>query len=113
MNKKLIALLSSGALLALPLITLADIQPGSAPTPNSGISVVDIINKTLNFVWPIFVGFAVIMFLVAAFQFLTAQGDPTKVAGARQAILWGVIGVVAGIIAFSLPFIVRTTLNIG
>ncbi|OGZ69451.1 MAG: hypothetical protein A3D44_03445 [Candidatus Staskawiczbacteria bacterium RIFCSPHIGHO2_02_FULL_42_22] len=112
MNKK-IAYIVSAALLTLPLVTLADIDPGPAPSPNPGLAVVDIINKVLNFIWPIFVGFAVIMFVVAGFLFLTAAGEATKVASARQAILWGIIGVVVGILAFSIPFIVRNTLNIG
>jgi len=110
MNKKLVILFSSMVLLTLPVVMLADINPG--PAPNSqNLSVTQIVNIVLNFIWPIFVGFAVIMFLVAGFLFLTAQGDPGKVGAARQAILWGIIGVVVGVIAFSIPFIIRNTLG--
>ena len=110
MNKKIATLLSSGALLALPLITLADITPGPAPNTQN-LDVTQIINIVLNFIWPIFIGFAVLMFLIAGFQFLVAQGDPGKISSARTSILWGIIGVVVGVIAFSLPFIIRSTLG--
>jgi len=111
MNKKLSALLSSAALMALPLVTLADIQPGSAPIAQQNLSVTNIVNIVLNFLWPLFIGFAVITFLIAGFLFLTAQGDPAKVATARTAVLWGIVGVVVGVLAFSIPFIVRNTLG--
>ena len=111
MNKKLIIALSTVALLTMPLAAMA-FNAGS--TPNSvTLSVTQIINIVLDFIWPIFAGFAVIMFLVAAFMFLTSSGDATKVATARQAVLWGVVGVVVGLIAFSIPLIVRTTLGSG
>jgi len=110
MNKKLITISILSIFLTLPVVVLALAGPG--PIPNSqNLSVTQIVNIVLNFIWPIFVGFAVIMFLVAGFLFLTAQGDPGKVGAARQAILWGIIGVVVGVIAFSIPFIIRTTLG--
>lgn len=110
MSKKLAILFASTVLLASPLVILADINPGLAPDFQN-LSVTQIVNIVLNFIWPLFVGFAVIMFLVAGFMFLTAQGAPEKIATARMSILWGVIGVVIGIIAFSIPFIVRNTLG--
>ena len=111
MNKKLIIALSTVALLTMPFAAMAF---DSGTTPNSvTLSVTQIINIILDFIWPIFAGFAVIMFLVAAFMFLTSAGDPAKVATARQAVLWGVVGVVVGLIAFSIPLIVRQTLGSG
>ena len=110
MNKKIATIFSSIILFAMPIVMLADINPGAAPNQQN-ITITDIINKILNFVWPLFVGFAVIMFIVAGFNFLTAQGDASKVGAARQAVLWGVVGVVVGILAVSLPFIIRSTLG--
>ncbi len=112
MNKKLSILLSSAILLASPMVILADFNPGG--TPNTVVlSVTQIVNVVLDFIWPIFAGFAVIMFIVAGFAFLTSQGDPEKVNQARQATLWGVVGVVVALVAFSIPFIVRVTLGSG
>jgi len=111
MNKKLSALLSSAALLALPLVTLADINPGSAPNSQQNLTVTGIVNIVLNFLWPLFIGFAVIMFLIAGFMFLVAQGDPGKIETARNSLIWGIAGIAVGVLAFSIPFIVRNTLG--
>ncbi len=86
MKKYLIILLFLLVLLSFPALILADINPGPAPN-QLNLSITDIINRVLNFIWPIFIGFAVIMFLVAGFYFLVAQGDPRKVATARQFVL--------------------------
>lgn len=70
----------------------------------------DIINRLINIVvWPVFVAVVVIMFIWAGFLFLTSQGDTGKVATARKAIIWAVVGVLVGITAFS---IVTTVQNI-
>jgi hypothetical protein len=105
MNKKLVAL-TSAVMLAAPLAIFAIANPN---TPNTlvGFSVIGLVNTILNFIWPVFIGFAVIMFIIAAFYFITAQGEAEKVAEARQFIIWGVVGVAVGILAFTLPYVVQ------
>ena len=93
------------------MIALADIPNPTVPEATMTGNVIDIINTILNFIWPVFIGVAVIFFLVAAFIFVTANGDPGKIGSARQALLWGVIGIVVGGIAFSLPFLVQNTVQ--
>ena len=107
MNKKLIIALSALTILAMPLAAMA-FDPGVAPTGDSSLTIATIINRILGFLWPIFAGFAVIMFLIAGFQFLMNKPDE-----GRQAVLWGVVGVVVGLLAFSIPYIVRNVLNVG
>jgi NAD/NADP transhydrogenase beta subunit len=46
------------------------------------------------------------MFIVAGILFLTSMGDPGKLATARAAVIWAVVGVVVAIIAFSIINIV-------
>ena len=106
MNKKLITLAST-VLLASPMAIFAIAQP---TTPNTlvGFSIIGLVNTILNFIWPIFIGFAVIMFIIAAFYFVTAQGEAEKVGEARQFVIWGVVGVAVGILAFTLPYVVST-----
>ncbi len=109
MNKKLIVLLSSAVLLAFPVISLA-VQliplPGIIGNPNN------IFDALFSILWPFFAGFAVIMFIVAGFEFLTAQGAPDKVALARQALIWGTVGVAVGVLAFSIPFVIKFSLGV-
>ena len=49
---------------------------------------------------------AIIMVLVAAFQFLTAGGDAAKAGTARGTLVWAVIGIAVALLAFSVPSII-------
>jgi hypothetical protein len=106
MNKvKLGAILT---LLVLPVAALAINNPVPNPTGAQVSSINELINNVLNGIWIVFGAIAVIMFIIAGVLFLAAQGNPEKVAQARQAFLWGVAGVVVGIIAYSIIAIVGT-----
>ncbi len=111
-KKKLAILASSVVLLSSPLLAFAQISTPATPTANTTLDVTGVINAILNLVWPLFIGFAVVMFLIAGFMFVVAQGDPKKVGDARMFVLWGVVGVAMGVLAFSLPFIIQNTFNI-
>lgn len=76
---------------AIPLMALA--QPRS---------VQDLINLVCNIVgWfeTIVFAIAIIMILVAAFQFLTAAGNEEKVATARKSLVWGLVGIAVALFA--------------
>lgn len=72
-------------------------EPGDA-----GIDMAKIMGSIITFVWQFFAGLAVIMFIVAGVQFLSSTGDPAKITQARNAFIWGVVGVVVAIVAFSI-----------
>ena len=112
MNKKLLTSSAVTVLLALPSVILA-FTPGNVPNQVPGLSINDLVDVLFNIMWPVAVAFFIIMFLLAAFQFVGSQGDPAKVQTARQFVIWGVVGVVVALIAFSIPFIVRNTLGQG
>jgi uncharacterized membrane protein (DUF485 family) len=59
----------------------------------------------------IFGGVAVICFIMAGILFLTAQGQPDKLKAAKSAVIWGVAGVIVGILAFSIIAIVSAMLS--
>ncbi|MFY9462516.1 MAG: hypothetical protein WAP51_04940, partial [Candidatus Sungiibacteriota bacterium] len=42
---------------------------------------------------------AIIMILVAAFQFLTAAGNEEKVSTARKSLMWGLVGIAVALFA--------------
>lgn len=49
------------------------------------------------------VGFiAVVMIIIGGISFVTSQGDTSKVAKARNTILYGVVGLVVAILAFAI-----------
>lgn len=101
--KKIIIVLTLLAVLAAPALALAQ--------PRGDIGSVDELSEKIKvLVWSIFTIIALICFVVAGVLFMTAAGNPEKIAAARNAFLWGVAGVVVGILAYSIVAIVESEL---
>ncbi len=98
MNKIKLTLASASALL-LPVLAFAQ---DDVARPGSIASIGALITKIEDFMWLIFGGLAVIMFIIAGIQFMTAGGAPEKVQAARSSFMWGVAGVVVAVVAFSI-----------
>ena len=112
MHKKIISLFLLSVFLLVPVAALAveGFDAGARPGLNLGAGgqwLNGIITTIISFLWVLFIAFAIIMFLVAGFQFLVAQGEPEGVKKAQKSLLWGAIGIFVGIVAFLLPFIIR------
>jgi len=110
MNKKLIASSTITLLLAMPAVMLA-FNPGNVPNAVPTLNINSLVDILFSILWPIAVAFFIVMFIFAAFKFATAQGDPTQIATARQFLIWGIIGVVIALLAFSIPFVIRNTIG--
>ena len=108
-NKKLITLLALSALL-LPVLALAQ-PPGSL-----SISFVDLVSEIvfviLNVLWIIAVAFTIVMFVLAGFKFITAQGDMEKVKEARNAVVWGTVGIAVIVLAWSIIGAIRLQIGV-
>ncbi len=100
MNKKSIPLFVLTLFLVLPLIANADID------------VSNILTNIINVLWTIFDGIVVIVFIIAGIKYLTARGDPGKIQEANKAIIWGLVGVVVGVLANSAQGLIRKFLNL-
>ena len=112
MNRKLISLFFLSVLLLLPVVALAA-SPQLCNQTDPGTWFTCIINNLLNVVvWPVFVGLVLVMFVWAGILFLTARGDPNKIDAARRALIWAVVGIIIGLIAFSAVTIIKATLGI-
>ena len=101
--KKIIVSLLLLSVLLVPVMVSA--QP--VVTINSLEQLVNAIKRPL---WIAFGLIALIAFVTSGIYFLTAAGNPEKVVQARTAFLWGIVGVVVGIIAFSIVRIIETAL---
>ena len=111
MNKKIIASLSTAALFALPVMTLA-VDLNQFPTPQGTLTTItDLVNPILDLMWKVFIALAFIMVFVAAFLFIVANGDATKLTAARQALIWAAIAIGIGIASFSIPLIITNTIG--
>ena len=112
MNKKLAFISTLAVLLTFPIISLAYTGPSQ---PQNGKIVLDpstIIDGVFAFIWPIVTAIVVIMFIAAGFLFLTAQGDPGKAAAGRQAVIYGVVGVIVILLGFSIVQTLKYFLSI-
>lgn len=101
MNKKALSLILLPVVLFLPLVAFAQLH-----SYGPSVSISYLLDRLLGNLWILFAGFAVIMFLYAGVMFLTAEGDATKLKTARAAFLWGLIGVLVGIISYSIISVV-------
>lgn len=97
MSKKIL-LLSLLSFLALPSIV-----PASAYLyrPQSPYNLITLGNSIESAIWIIFTCIVVVCFVVSGILFLTALGDPAKIKTARASFIWGIVGIVVGIIAYS------------
>ncbi len=109
MNKKIITTL---LLLTIPVAALA-FNSGTTPNVAPGLVISDLIDVVFYILWPLVVAFSVISFITSAVLFMTAQDDPLRLIQARQALLFGIIGVVVSLLAFSVPFIIRNSIGNG
>jgi hypothetical protein len=109
--KKIKLVLTSLSALLLPIAASAQMQ-GTAPGGYGTVgSLQQLINALENAAGLVFGAIAVIMFIIAGIYFLTAGGEPEKVQKARSAFLWGIAGVVVGILAFSIIAVVGSVIR--
>ena len=112
--KKSLFLILLGALL-LPVFSCLPAGKASAQLvwgfDNAGLSIYSITGSIMGVLWIIFALFVVVCFVVAGIMFLTAMGDPAKLKIARSAFIWGVAGVVVGILAYSILWIIGGALT--
>lgn len=103
--KKLLLTSVLVSLLILPVIGLTQAVPiETAPKLNP----IQVIERIIDVVFTILLIFAALMIIVAAYLFISAQGDPEKVKTARNFVLYAVIGVIVAFLARGLIWLVRT-----
>lgn len=104
MSKKTSFLVLLGAFV-LPLVASAQLRSWG-----SGGSIRSLLDSIESIAWIVFGTIVVVCFVVAGVMFLTAQGQPEKIQLARSATIWGVAGVIVGILAYSIMAIMENIL---
>jgi hypothetical protein len=102
---------AGAATLAFVAPAAAFAQVGGTPPGSFSPNLTALGQVIINQVWIFFTILAVICFIISAIQFLTSGGDPEKVQKARSSFLWGVAGVVVGVIAFTIVALIRGALG--
>lgn len=98
-------------LVLLPALVSAQAPQVPFPGENDN-AVYNLLQSILLLLWSVFATFAVIAFITAGFLFLTANGDAGQVGKARQAVIWGAVGVGVALISVSIPFILKNMLGV-
>jgi quinol-cytochrome oxidoreductase complex cytochrome b subunit len=70
-----------------------------------------ILAKVVRYAYTIFFIVAVLFILVAAFNFLTAQGEPDKIKKARAQITWALVAIAIALISVNAAQIIKTFLT--
>lgn len=79
--------------------------------PQTSGDVLKLITRIANWVFAIFLAVSVIFLVVAAFQFVTARGDPAQVNRARETLLYSVIGIGLAFLANAVDDVLRFLLT--
>lgn len=102
MNKKSFFLILLSALLLPVSFASAQLWYGF---DNTSLSIDSITGSIVGVLWIIFALVVVVCFVVAGIMFLTAMGDAAKLKIAKSALMWGIVGVAVGIVAYSILYI--------
>jgi hypothetical protein len=93
---------------ALPMIALGQVTGG----PEGGERLIDLITTIFNWFAALLFVIAAIFIVIAAFGYLTAGGDEEKVGKAKRQLVYSVIALVVGALAFFVPGIIQDILGI-
>ncbi len=102
--------------LLAPFSALAQLVPPAPPSPvqtftGTGNSLTCLFARISSAFFWIIMAVAVIYVLLAAYKYLTAGGDETKVKEANNALLYAVIAIVVALIAKGFPSLIASVTN--
>ena len=119
-NKKIFSIIFLIIYLILNLnFSYAQKGPKPAPIPSdssspikSGQDIMDLLGGILEYITIVFWILAIGAALYAAYLYLFSRGNEEKAKEARKMLWYAVIAMVIGLIAFSLPAIIKSILEI-
>ena len=90
------------------ILGLAVFAPFGAGAAVSSVShVVLILDRLAGWLFSALTGLAVVFFIFAAFNYLTAAGNPEKASAASQMLLYAALALAVGLVAKGVVFLVR------
>jgi len=95
-----------------PFATLAQGAPALPPAPATNAEgILGLLCKLAGWGFAFLVVLAILFILFAAFNYLTAQGDPEKVGKANQALLFSAVAIAVAVLARAVPALVGSVLG--
>jgi hypothetical protein len=101
--------LFSGKVFAVDEKTQQAINDLAEDSPIKNIdNIYTILARIVSYAYTIFFIIAVLFILIAAFNFLTAKGDSSKVQSARDQIKWAVVAIIIALISVGAAQIIKS-----
>ena len=101
------AVRSLGALSLVPLVNAQDAEKVDVSTVAETTKV---IGNVANALGVVLFALAAIFILIAGFFYLTAAGNQTQLDKAKNTLIYAIVGIVLGLVAFSVPDLVQNFL---
>jgi len=98
-------------MLIAPVIVGAQTPPTEAPPIQDLTGVESLLQKVLGWLNTFFYIVASIFVLIAAFQYLTAQGNEDKIKKAKNMLIYAVIAIAVALFAGGLDILVRNVIT--
>lgn len=84
-----------------------------APSVGKASGLIDILKAIVKWTYVIFFIIAVLFLLLAAYNYLTAQGDPEKVKSVHNQLIYAAVAVAVALMAVSFDLIIRNFITSG
>lgn len=102
--------------LLLPILAgavTAPSPPGVGWVSNIWDLVALVSSDIIDIIWLCFGTFSVISFIYAGYLFIYSHGEPGKIKGARDALIYGAVGIGVALLAEVIPYFVSFILRAG
>ncbi len=109
MNQRLFTKIAIGARYAMLLAAAA--APWTTHAQKASEKIIGIACDIFSLLYSIALVVGIIYVVIAAFKYMTAAGDATKVSEGHRALTWAAIGIGVAIIAAGVPGIVGSILG--
>lgn len=109
--KKLALKLGAAAVAFAPSLALAQSQSPPTGIVDTGSDLENLLDTVRDWFFTVFVVLSVVFLIWSAFLFLTAAGNETKHAKAKNALIYAIIAIVIALVAGSLPSLLASILG--
>ena len=106
--KRILAAILLIGLMGVLVVPMASYAAATTSTPAPNLPVMDAIDNITNWAFTILMAVAALFIIFAAFEFITAKGEPEKVKSAREYVLYALVGVVVALLARGLVQLIET-----
>ena len=90
-----------------------DLAPPTAGVPTKGAELLTKVSTMGNWVFAVLLAISIIFIVVAAFEFVTGQGNAEKMTAARQKLIYAALGIGIALLATGIDDVLRSILGVS